>query len=151
MKTSTKAAAGAGVATAALGLTLAFLCPLAGAVAGGWFAYGAAAGAGFGMPAVCALAAAGVVGGSLLGQIAKPIVKFAAVGLGALTAGVVKLFGSVVETAASRNDPAPTPQPAASGGFKASARLSASFQAGGKPPSTGKPSTPGAKPPAFDL
>jgi hypothetical protein len=131
MKTSTKAAAGAGMITAAVGIGCAFLCPVAGLALGAYFTYGAAAAAAMSTPAIVALTAAGAVGGLIVGRIAAPIVALASVGVGFGIAGAVKLFGAAIEKLKGANQPEGAARHAykveTQSSFKAQLKLAASF------------------------
>ena len=109
-KVSDRVASRVAKVTLGVGLIAAILCPFAGAGLAAW-STGSAALASLGLGAAVPLAGAGMVGGFILGSIAAPFVAIGSVLAAAVTGGVTKAVGSLVEwMAAGGRDEAPQPK-----------------------------------------
>jgi hypothetical protein len=81
--------------TVFIGVAASLLLPLAGLVAGAYFAATAVAAAGMGTAATWALGAAGAAGGLMLGRVSKPLAIWMAIGFGFVVGGITKAVGAM--------------------------------------------------------
>lgn len=110
-KTSDKVASKVGKVVLGVGLIAAIACPFAGAAMAAWTT-GAAAIASFGAAAGIPLAAAGGLGGFIVGAVASPFVAAGSFFASGLAWGATKMIGSLVEWMADggkEKQPAPAP------------------------------------------
>lgn len=99
-KTSDKVASKVGKVVLGVGLIAAIACPFAGAAIAAWTT-GAAAIASFGATAGIPLAAAGGLGGFIVGAVASPFVAGASFLVSGLAWGASKMIGGLIEWMAS--------------------------------------------------
>ena len=86
----------AGAVTVGIGLIAAVACPVAGVIAGGYYAATAASAAGMSTGAVWALGAAGVIGGGLLGRLAGTAVGLLSIPAGLAVGGTAALVSKLI-------------------------------------------------------
>lgn len=93
-----------------LGFITAALAPFGGAALAAW-STGSAALAGLGLGAAAPLAAAGALGGFVLGAFVAPVIAIASIAVGVLAGATTKAVGATLEWMAGSNKPAAQAKP----------------------------------------